>query len=265
MPLRFAGQSLEEKRRALLNDKILPIAAVAAAFAAIAVMEWVRYFGNARPDPAFFTAMAIPPIAACAWQLLRFFPQSRTLRHVIQGEKAVGRYLEQMRTRGYDVFHDIVAADITIDHALVGPAGVYTIETKTWTSAARGEILIGPGAKALVAGNHWPERDPVARARAQATWLKKFLAEDTGREFEVRPVVLVPGWPVEASENSRRHTWVLEPQALPAFLEREPLRLAPADQELAGLHLSLFVRSVEKERARGLWSYDVDSAAGDRR
>ena len=39
--------------------------------------------------------------------------------------------------------------------------------------------------------------------------------------------------------------WVLEPKALPSFLEREAVRLPKEDVQLIAFHLSRFVRSTQ--------------------
>ena len=54
--------------------------------------------------------------------------------------------------------------------------------------------------------------------------------------------------PDRSHEDSRRHAWVLEPKALPAFLESERQRLSLAEIKLASFHLSRFIRSVERSR-----------------
>lgn len=64
------------------------------------------------------------------------------------------------------------------------------------------------------------------------------------------PVIAFPGWFVEQPAQRLTDIWVLEPKALPAFLEQEPLRLAPPDVKLAGFHLSRFIRSAERERGQ---------------
>ncbi len=96
---------------------------------------------------------------------------------------------------------------------------------------------------------HEPDRDPVVQAKAQARWLREFLAESTGRKFTVRPVILFPGWWVEQSKGSKREVWVLEPKALPAFIAQEPETLPAEDVQLASYHLAQFIRSKEGERA----------------
>ena len=90
----------------------------------------------------------------------------------------------------------------------------------------------------------------MVQARAQAGWLKGLLAESTGRQFDVFPIVVFPGWFVEQSHGSLRNIWVLEPKALPKFLGNEPQCLTPEEVKLASFHLSRFIRSSEQERSK---------------
>lgn len=53
-----------------------------------------------------------------------------------QGERAVGRILDELRAQGWVVFHDVrwpgrVRANL--DHVVVGPAGVFVIDAKNWS------------------------------------------------------------------------------------------------------------------------------------
>lgn len=47
------------------------------------------------------------------------------------GEELVGQVLEGLRERGWLALHDVQLGRGNIDHVLVGPAGIYTIETKS--------------------------------------------------------------------------------------------------------------------------------------
>jgi hypothetical protein len=94
-----------------------------------------------------------------------------------------------------------------------------------------------------------PERNPVVQARAGAGWLAKLLEESTGKRFSVRGVVVFPGWWVEPMSAQWKRDpgkpWVLEPKALPAFIENEPETIAESDVALVAFHLSRYVRSTE--------------------
>jgi hypothetical protein len=83
--------------------------------------------------------------------------------------------------------------------------------------------------------------------KAQASWLKQLLSQSTGRKFETRPVIVFPGWFV-ANSGGFRDLWVLEPKALPSFLQNEPARLSAEEINLASFHLSRLIRATERER-----------------
>lgn len=113
---------------------------------------------------------------------------------------------------------------------------------------ARGEARIRFDGESVLRGNLEPDRDPVIQARAQSRWLRNLLSENPGRKFEVRPVVVFPGWFVEQTSAHPRGIWVLNPKALPHFLENEPRQLSEEDVKLASFHLSRFIRASEAQR-----------------
>jgi len=174
-------------------------------------------------------------------------PKLKNLRQAMEGERVVGQFLERLRQDGFQVFHDVVGDGFNVDHVLIGPPGVFTVETKTWSKPASGNAQVVFDGETLKIGSFAPDRDPIVQARAQASWLKQLLLESTGRKFEARPVIVFPGWFV-ANSGGFRDLWVLEPKALLSFLQQEPTRLAPEDVKLASFHLSRLIRSTERAR-----------------
>ncbi len=249
-PLRNPGQSVDEKLNDVLVDKfLLPLVAViiAATFAAI---EWFRYFFPQPPAPWIYSVMAALVLIWAGLRFYRAWPEIKQLRLARQGEMAVGQQLEHLRERGYQVFHDVLGAGFNLDHVLIGPAGIFTIETKTWSKRPNSRIVFD--GETITADGFAPDRNPVVQARAQANWLKQMLAESTGKSFPARPVILYPGWFVEQRDGpagrSTREMWVLEPKALSAFLDHEPQTLAPEDVKLVSFHLSRFIRTAPDPR-----------------
>jgi len=248
-PLRNPGQSLEEQRRDLVENAIEP-ALVAVVLVVLAGLEWYRYFSSVPPSPVLFTVVALIAVGYAAFRIWRALPQARALRLGIEGERAVGQFLERLREDGYQVFHDVVGSGFNVDHVLIGPAGVFTIETKTYSKPARGEAKVVCDGERILVDGFEPDRDPIVQGKAQASWLRTVLAESTGRKLPVRSVILFPGWFVEQDQASRRDFWVLNPKALGDFLKHEPQVLNAEDVKLASLHLSRFIRAGEKGNAR---------------
>lgn len=243
-PLRAPGQSIDEQLEAL-NEKIIVHAALVSLLVTLTGVEWYRYYFPQPPHPIVYSVAAFLGIAYVTYRTWRELPTFRALRLGRDGERAVGQFLERLRESGYQVFHDVVGSGFNLDHVVIGPAGVFAVETKTLSKPARGQPkVIVDGQRILVDGLE-PGRDPVVQAKAQASWLRSLLAESTGRKFPVRSVIVFPGWYVEQDRDSRREFWVLNPKALPNFLDNEPAVLSSEDVKLASFHLSRFIRGGE--------------------
>lgn len=246
-PLRLPGQSVTEERQRLIDDKFEQPVLFALCLSVLAAMEWYQYLMKVPPTPVVFTLAALASIVFAAYRYWRIKPTLRQLRIAAEGERAVGQFLEDLRRRDYIVYHDVIGDGFNVDHVLIGPAGVFTVETKTWNKPDLKAEICFDGRK-LTAAGQTPDRDPIVQGKAQASWLRQLLQESTGKTPPVWPVVVFPGWFVRSTPASQREAWVLEPKALPFFLDNEPSRLAAEDVKLFSFHLSRFVRSGELER-----------------
>jgi hypothetical protein len=250
-PLRLPGQSLEEERRKIWDDRLETPLIITVFLVVLSGLEWWRFFANPPPQPILYTIIALLAITFVTRRIFKALPEVRALKQGMEGERAVGQFLDQLREKGYHVFHDLIGESFNVDHVIIGPAGAFTIETKTWSKPAHGDARIKFDGEHIIALGREPDRNPVVQARAQASWLKGLLVETTGKAFEVFPVVVFPGWYVEqTSSGSLRNIWVLEPKALVKFLDNAARQLSTADVKLASFHLSRFIRSAERERSK---------------
>lgn len=245
-PLRNPGQSVRRARLDMLFDKLMTPLLSLVVILTWALVEWARYLTPIKGMPWIQSVIALGTLAYFVFQLRRYWPQLVALQLAEDGEKAVGQFLETLREKGYRVFHDIVTDSFNVDHVLVGPAGVFTIETKTRSKPIRGKTEIDFDGETLKVGGYAPDRDPIVQALAQAAWLKRLLTESTGKVIPVRPVVLFPGWYINDSRQNKRDLWVLEPKALAIWLGNEKTVLAPDEVAMASQHLSRFVRFQER-------------------
>jgi hypothetical protein len=244
-PLRLPGQSLGEEREELLDNNFMQPMMLASFMIIFAGMEWWRYYMNMKPSPWIFSGAAVLATAYAVIRIWRCIPKLRRLRQAIEGEQAVGQYLERLREDGYQVFHDVVGNGFNIDHVIIGPAGVFTIETKTWSKPDGRSKITFDGEALNVAGQE-PDRNPVVQGKAQASWVRTLLAESTSRQFPVRPVILFPGWFIEQPNEAFKDVWILEPKALRAFLGNAPQRMAADEVSQASFHLSQLIRLSQK-------------------
>lgn len=227
-PLRVAGQSLTEELDGFVYDHVLMPFFIAVFMVLCAGLEWFRYYQNLKPNPIAYSGVAVLAILYATVKIWRSRKHVRRMKLGRDGERAVAQYLEWFRSASYFVFHDIPNGDANVDHVLVGPAGVFTIETKTLSKPHRGPCKISVVSSVVHANGKALDRDPIVQAKAQAGWLKSFLAESQ-MVVHVQPVVVFPGWFIEPFDMKAAGAWVLEPKALSKFVENEPVRL-PREQ-----------------------------------
>jgi hypothetical protein len=114
------------------------------------------------------------------WRL-RFRPseQARTWQRGAAGERRTARLLHRLTRDGYVVFHDLAVpgSDANLDHLLIGPTGVFLIDTKQWTGEVR------QGADGLVWHNHYR----LDRTLETVRW----EAERVGRLLSTRAAALL--------------------------------------------------------------------------
>ena len=189
-------------------------------------------------------------------------PKILAARRGIAGEAVVADGLQRLIVDGYQSIHDIPWDSHTngqpptrvekrpswllrfftcglveieppepnIDHVVVGPAGVFAIETKYRSKPPSGDVKISFDGKALKFNGQSATDEPIRQARACADDVRRFLKATTGKNYPVRPVVLYPGWFVLENERSfveeaRRPggVWVLNPDRLRYYLKSEEM------------------------------------------
>ena len=82
----------------------------------------------------------------------------------------------------YHVFNDFVAGRVHVDHVVVGPAGVFAVETKDW----RGAVTVEEGH--ILLNGQLPDRAPLAQVLKEAKEVKHALA-GAGWDGDVTPVL----------------------------------------------------------------------------
>jgi hypothetical protein len=243
-PLRNPGESLQEAMQQLLDERAVPALIAAMCAIALAASEWLHWLAAMPPQPKVMSAVAVVAVFWLVCVVAGSKKQMRSLRLGLEGEKAVGQFLEAHRKPGWHVFHDVPAKGFNkgfnVDHILIAPQGVFVIETKTYSKPMRGEAIVEfDGEKLLVSGVE-PERNPITQTRAIRDWVQTLLYEGTGIRYPVKGVVVLPGWFVKGSQK-QSDIWVLSPKALQSFIEHEPVTVKAEDVALAHSRLSDYV------------------------
>jgi hypothetical protein len=129
-----------------------------------------------------------------------------------------------------------------VDHVLIGPSGIYTIETKTISKPAKGQCFVTYDGEIIKVNGCQPERDPVVQAKAEAGWLRNLIEDSTGKKFKVQPVVLYPGWFITASVEWPE-VWVFNEISFVNTVAKFNTQIDDADIHLITYHLKRYVLS----------------------
>lgn len=202
------------------------------------IMKLVDWLQGVRPTPVSWIIPAIVLIAS-AYCCYRWYKVKRNLNTNdlgLLGERYMGDFLTNgLRGKdGYRVFHDIQFERMNIDHILVGPSGVFTIETKMARKAkggsgkiehVNGEVLIDGSSK-------WGNKAEW-QAGHEAAWLHKLI----GGQTPVQAVVVYPGW--FANDDFKGDVWVLNEK----FFVEKIKRLPPVLSEIKQNEISSTIES----------------------
>ena len=168
------------------------------------------------------------------------------------GERFVAEKIAPLEREGYRIFHDVPAEagdrKFNLDHVIVGPNGLWLVETKTRRKGrARpgykenevtfdGERLVWP----------WGEnRSGLDQAEAEARWLRDWVQRLTGVEIAARPILALPGWWV--TERKLAHVRVLNPINIPLAVRGRRERVLSEEKiDLIARQLEELCRDVDE-------------------
>ena len=98
-----------------------------------------------------------------------------------RGEEHVAGLLRKIPDT-YHVYNDFKAGNYRVDHVVIGPAGVFAIETKCW----RGRVTVEENH--ILLDGQLPDHSPLAQAAREAASVRKVLAK-LGYDGPVTPVL----------------------------------------------------------------------------
>lgn len=163
--------------------------------------------GGSTPEREATLLLAAGAAALQCWVLWRLWSvlrRARQLRYGHEAELMAGQELSGLGGHGYRVFHDVPLGERAskVDHVLVGPAGVFAVQTET--RAARGDErereVTYDGESLRFAQRR--ETAPLEQAIAQAGLVHEWLTFEVGEWLPVQPVVVLPGWRVRRTDVS---------------------------------------------------------------
>ena len=199
---RIAGQALREKildesLEAMIPHLMFPLSVAFGILIGIFTgflsvwLQWIAFAG-------FLTWGMIG-----IWRFLRMKRQIENDVIGRDGERAVGQMLDDCKRMGWRILHDFQTDAVgNIDHIVIAPQGIFTIETKTLCKNEADEKIIYDGRSIITSLGRRLDAvgtNPLDEAEREARFLKKILNELISKNLPVdpTPIVTFPCWYVQ--------------------------------------------------------------------
>jgi hypothetical protein len=237
---RRAGESLSELREKRVYDNLPLIVFLPFVFWVVYLTQKLQEWNHTGPQPQQWLWIAIVTTVVAAIWYGRLFSIARRFNRGERGERHVADVLEELRCDGYRPIHDIVGDKFNVDHVLVGPGGVFAIETKY--RSGKGEITFRD-TEGVFVGDRLEEKDCLKQARGSAAAVGDLIHDNCGRHEWVTPIVVFVGdWKIK-NEWRDTDTRVFTPDGLSRYIRNQQPRLTRKEIELIASHLERSAKS----------------------
>lgn len=195
------------------------------------------------------------------WAYLRWRRalQDLRMRQWIYAAKAmVAKHVVDLKARGYVVFSDCHLNEKAFDHILIGPKGVFTVQTFVGAAAYQADLnaygTVTYDGRTLFFPNE-ENHDIVEQAFGAAEMLSEWLSQTLEVPLAARAVVAIPGWQIK--RTSAEGISVINPTQFEALFQY--VRPRPLSEEMT-LRLADQVRQHCSEEAE---SFNTAAPSGE--
>lgn len=208
------------------------------------------YFGGA-PESLLRTAIMLSIglliISFFGYRLIKILSEIKINALGLQGEMFTGEELNQLMLDGCRVFHDIQFQYGNIDHVVVSPSGVYSVNTKM-----RGKPKVGEGKADLIIDHQrnslcFPDYEhpiPTKQLETESHWLSQHLTSSVGSQIEVQPILALPGWYIK-QRIGRGSVYVINPKNPKKFFVSNRVVFDPTKIQQISHQLEQLCRNIE--------------------
>lgn len=233
-PLRQAGQSDAEKVHNI-NNQIVMFVCFVVFFALFAYSQWIYYLFKEPPQPIIWSCLALIAIVFCSYNIMKLFAERANWDLGRQGEIEVSNYLDELRAKGYGVFHDIQCNEnispFNVDHLVVSPHGIFIIETKTRRKRyVRNNRVNFDGRDKIKISGHAEDTETIPNVLSKARWLSDHVLPIRSDEakYPVFPIIVFPGWSVIGAQFGKE-AWVINHKMIQWEIPKQPVSITPEE------------------------------------
>lgn len=238
---RLPGQSIREEWERLFDDKVMGYFFAFLITWLFAGWSWLYVWTGQKPSPRLATVFALLVTAYCAYRIWHIWPEFRNLNLGERGERRVSELLRGLRDHDYVTFDDVLLGGMNVDHIVVGPGGVFALETKTYSLFGDRTAGIAENGELHLSGKP-VLKDVLRQARSSAALISAEVKRWVGRDVWVTPLVVLPGWRIDPPKSETTVT-VLNEKTISEFFKTRRESLSRAQIRELWSHLDRSARS----------------------
>ena len=190
----------------------------ACGFSAALILRW----------PEVGALALVCSLAFILWSLMKGLKHVERFFKGARGEERVAGILKTL-PGSYHVFNDFAVGRKHVDHVVVGPGGVFSIETKFW----RGKVTVEDGHVLL--DGQLPDREPLKQALREAETVRAALSS-AGWNGMVTPVLAFASDSFSAHRAEIRGVVMINSNELKTSFESDRVVIPPQELDrLVGL------------------------------
>jgi hypothetical protein len=208
MFLRSPGEStLNRIDRA--TSELLTFGIAVAVVPLILLLTYLAYVYIARRpqgglEIAYLICLSVGFLLYGGNKLRRLSLKKKRLRKIYAGLQSVALEINTLLLAGHHVYHDFPSGRFYIDHIIVGPTGVFTLQSRIPSGFLR--TPAPHDRRVRVVGNELitdktTDTRTIPNTVLHASWLANWLLTDTGEAVRVQPLLTLPGWAVETIDD----------------------------------------------------------------
>lgn len=168
------------------------------------------------------------------WACLRWRRARRDLRlrwWIYDAKAMVAKHVLDLKARGYVVFSDCQIDETAFDHILVGPKGVFTVQTFVGAAAYLADLnaygTVAYDGRTLFFPDE-ENHESIEQASAEAETLSEWLSRALEAPLAARAIVALPGWQIK--RTSAEGISVINPSQFEALFQY--VRPRPLSEEM---------------------------------
>jgi hypothetical protein len=179
----------------LWHERLIPYFLVIFIFWLVCIVESIQKISGQDLDPRFWMALSIVVTIFGGIKVFRLRSQ-QPRRELPQDDRQIDQLVESIRSKGFVAYQETKEDGRNADCVVVGPSGVYVIETKM-RNVFGSRAIDYRNENELILGGKISDNQPIKHVRAAADVVRDQLGQGLQKQYPVKPLVVFFGdWQV---------------------------------------------------------------------